>query len=89
MADTERSEVGETPVFTDIAGANNEITCNCCCKIKLKLEEALSELSSAKEIIKLVQEEINFSTKNSNVSTDMSNVSHGLETNQAKNKFES
>jgi hypothetical protein len=80
--------VVETPVLTDIAGANNEITCNCCCKIKLKLEEVLSELSSATEIIKLVQEEINCNTGNSNVSTDMSNVSHGLETDQAKNKFD-
>jgi hypothetical protein len=70
MADTEGSEVGETPVLTDIAGSNNEITCNCCCNIKLKLEEVLSELSSAEEIIKMVQEEINFSTRNTIVSAD-------------------
>jgi hypothetical protein len=68
MVDSETSEVVEAPVLTDISGANNETMCNCCCKIKLKLEEVLFELSSAKEIIKLLQEEINFNTSNSNVS---------------------
>jgi hypothetical protein len=63
MADTKTSEVVEAPVLTDIAGANNEITCSCCCQIKLKLEEMLLELSSAKEIIKLLQEERDFNVK--------------------------
>jgi hypothetical protein len=44
----------------------------------------LLEPSSAKEIVKLLQEEINFE-----VSTDMSNENHGLESDQYENKFDS
>jgi hypothetical protein len=84
MANTKTSEVLEAPVLTYTTGANNEITCSCCYQIKLKLEEVLLELSSAKEIIKILQEDRNF-----NVSTDMSNANHGLEPDQFKNKFDS
>jgi hypothetical protein len=37
--------------------------------------------------MRLLQEERNFNTRNSNVSIDMSNVNHGLESDQAKNRF--
>jgi hypothetical protein len=54
-----------------------------CYQIKLKFEEVLLELSLAKEIIKLMQEERNF-----NVSTGTSNANHGLESDQFNNKFD-
>lgn len=48
---------------------NSESVCNCCYQIKSKYEEVLLELNSAKEIIKLLQEE-----RNSNANTAVSNI---------------
>jgi hypothetical protein len=59
MWDSESSELLESPVLTDPTEANNETVCSCY-QINLKYEEVLLELSLAKEIIKLLEEERNF-----------------------------
>jgi hypothetical protein len=82
MADARTSELLEAPVLTDPIKANNEIVCSCCHQIRLKYEEVLLELSSAKEIIKLLQEE-----KNYNANTIVSNVNQGLEYDKLNIKF--
>jgi hypothetical protein len=59
MRDTESSELLEAPVLTDPTEANNKL-CGCCYQIILKYENVLLELSLAKEIIKLLEEERKF-----------------------------
>jgi hypothetical protein len=83
MADARSNELLEAPVLTDPVEANNETACSCCHQIKLKYEEVLLELSSAKEIIKLLQEGRNY-----NANTIVSNVNQGSEYNQLNIKFE-
>jgi hypothetical protein len=83
MADTKTSELLKAPVLTHTTEANNELVCSCCYQTKLKLEEVLLELSLAKEIIKLLQEE-----RNIDVSTDMRNTNHGLEYDQFNKKLD-
>jgi hypothetical protein len=73
----------EAPVFTDPIGTNNESECSCCFQIKLKYEEVLLELSSAKEIIKLLQEDRNY-----NAQSVVSNINHGLEFDQPNISFD-
>jgi hypothetical protein len=41
-----------------IPGDNKEINCECCKKMKVELSEVKLELSSCKEIIRILQEEI-------------------------------
>jgi hypothetical protein len=53
--------------------------CNCCCQFKLKLEGEFLEFGLAKEILQLLQEEINDNTKNLIVSMNESNVNNCLE----------
>jgi hypothetical protein len=74
MVDAKTSELLEAPVLIHTAKTSNQFVCSCCYQTKLKLEEALLELSSAKEIIKLLQEK-----RNIYVSTDMRDTNHGSE----------
>jgi hypothetical protein len=83
MVDARASELLEAQVLTDPVDANNEIVCSCCHQIRLKYEEVSLELSSPKEIIKLLQEERNY-----NANTIVSNVNQGLEYDQLNIKFE-
>jgi hypothetical protein len=85
MADPKTSELPEAPVITDPTEANNETVCtrSCCYQIKQKYEEVLLELSSAKEIIRILQEERNY-----NANTVVSNINQGLEYDQLNIKFD-
>jgi hypothetical protein len=71
------------PVLTDPTEVNNGSACNCCYQIKSKYEEVLYELNSAKQIIKLLQEE-----RNSNAYTAVSNINQGLDYDQLNIKVE-
>jgi hypothetical protein len=57
MANNALSKVCVSSVFEE--NETSEILCKCCEKLKLDLLEASCEFSSAGEIIKLLQEEIN------------------------------
>jgi hypothetical protein len=83
VADTETGEVLEAPVPTDPTEANNESVCSCCYQIKSKYDAVVLELSSTKEIIKLLHEERNFYANKA-----VSNTNQCLEYNQPTIKFD-
>jgi hypothetical protein len=58
MADETVCSAVVAPVFLDDSGENSGIACEYCERLKLVLKEPSSELSSTKERIKLLQEEI-------------------------------
>jgi hypothetical protein len=82
MADDKTRELVEPPVLIHTAETSNEFVCSCCYQTELKLEQVLLELSSDKEIIKLLQEETSI-----DVSTDMRDTNHGSEYDQSNNKL--
>jgi hypothetical protein len=49
---------GVTPIFKETSPESCEVMCQCCIKLKLDLQEATSELTSSKEITKILQEEL-------------------------------
>ena len=55
--------VNSSVILTDKINVQSETKSDCCSSIKRELVETLLELSTAKEIIKMLQEEINLQTK--------------------------
>jgi len=47
---------GAIPDFTKRTPEESKLRCECCTKLKLELNEAVSELTSAKEIIRTLKE---------------------------------
>jgi hypothetical protein len=83
MADTKTSELLDAPLPTDPTEANNKSICSCCYSIESKYNEVLLDVSSAKDIIKLLHEERNFYAN-----TAVSNINQGLEYDQPNIKFD-
>ena len=84
MAYTETYGSLTAPVFIDSAEVFSGNICNCCYQNKMKYEEVLLELYSAREIIKLLQEE-----RNTKTDSDTHDLNQGLEYNQSCIKSDS
>jgi hypothetical protein len=49
---------GVPPIFKENSPESCEVMCQCCIKLKLDLQEAILELKSTREIIKILQDEL-------------------------------
>jgi hypothetical protein len=56
MADGTVCNVDDTPVFIDNTSETSEITCKCCDKLKLELQETLLELRLAQKSLSCYKE---------------------------------
>ena len=64
--------------FNDICVIQEENKCVCCYKLKQELEITLQELSSARKIIQILQEDVNAKSDLGKVSTKEANSNHDL-----------
>jgi hexokinase len=82
MADAILDDISQSPVLNNGTIENDDIFCYNCELLKLKLQKVSSELSSAREIIKILQEEDNPTQRASEKPCEFQ---HNLEGNQASN----
>jgi hypothetical protein len=60
------------PICTRKTVEDGELRCQCCVKLEIELNEVISELKSATEIIKILKEELGIA--NMTESNNMSNI---------------
>ena len=69
MADTRRSQVSTGSNIDDICGVIKGNDCVMCYNIKLELESVLQELSSARKIIQILQDDVKKETESQKIHT--------------------
>lgn len=62
------------PDFTKRAPEEIELECECCIKLKLELSEGVSELKSAKEITRILQEDSDMANSSDHNASTPSNL---------------
>jgi hypothetical protein len=65
---------GVIPDFTKRTIEESELGCECCTKLKLELSEAVSELKYAKEIIRILQEDLDMANSFEHNTSTLSNL---------------
>ena len=91
MTTTDQHEVIATPILNEFVGTKSGLLCSCCYNIKYELEETQSELKTASEIIKLLQEEIKYmdtyATSMATMETNDNSITTVEENNENFNKW--
>jgi hypothetical protein len=74
MADATDVYEGAIPDFTKRTPEESKLGCECCTKLKVELSEGVSELTSAKEIIRALKEDLDMAKSSEHNTLTLSNL---------------